>query len=88
MHAHAHDHADTHTYIQTDQWEEGVNGQINQIIAETHLNSLFSGLDMVLPTPCQNKTCVWGERASVKETIYHHYIQHIYLYFGAYLDQG
>lgn len=34
-----------------------MNGQINQITAETHLNSLFYGLDMVLPTPCQNKKC-------------------------------
>lgn len=40
-----------------------MNGQINQIIAETHLNSLFSGLATVLPTPCQNKkVCLRGEK--------------------------
>lgn len=50
-----------------------MNGQINQIIAETHLNSLFCGLATVLPTPCQNKNCIrrerWGER--LNQTIYH-----------------
>lgn len=39
-----------------------MNGQINQIIAETHLNSLFPGLATVLPTPCQNKKFVCVER--------------------------
>lgn len=39
-----------------------MNGQINQIIAETHLNSLFCGLATVLPTPCQNKNCIRRER--------------------------
>ena len=45
-----------------------MNGQINQIIAQTHLNSLFFGLATVLPTPCQNKKCVCVERGRGEES--------------------
>lgn len=41
--------------------EECMNGKINQIIAETHLNRLFFGLATVLPTPCQRKKCTRGK---------------------------
>jgi len=58
-----------------------MNGQINQIIAETHLSSLFSGLAPVRPPPCQNKkVCERRESGRrLKETIY--YPTHIFAYF-------
>lgn len=46
-------HIITQMYIQTYLWEERSQKKINQIMVETHLNSLFSGLDTVQPTACE-----------------------------------
>lgn len=59
----AHKRSDTPKYTQARMREQQMKGQINQIMAETHLNSLFSGLATVLPTACHNKMCMRG-RAS------------------------
>lgn len=40
-----------------------MNGEINQIIAVTHLNRLFSGLATVLPTPHHNGRCKGRDQA-------------------------
>lgn len=69
----AHKRGDRQKYTQARMREQHMKGQINQIMAETHLNSLFSGLATVLPTACHNKTCmrVWasGERRGTKVAI-------------------